>query len=138
KGCRKKGHIVVAGGDDQPQSEILQLRQDLENLMAAKIDVEQGAIEAAPDGVLKYLLHARHRSDHLTAEIPQHPLDVERDKAFVLGDEDALAGQRIFGIAIQGTPLTRANKSIFSTPDFIGTRHAGSDAAASSPNFFEA
>src|SRR5262249_28984399 len=81
--------------------------------MATKIDVEQGAIESAPDGVLKYLLHARHRSDHLAAEILQHPLDVERDKAFVLGDEDALAGQRIFGTAIQRTPAhaPRTNRS---------------------------
>src|SRR6516164_11052989 len=41
---RKKRVVVIARRDDEPQSKLLQRREDLENPLAAQIDVEQCAI----------------------------------------------------------------------------------------------
>src|SRR5690349_5706107 len=84
----KQAGVVVARGGHHRNIAAEELRQDIEHLPAAQVDIEQRAVKVLSLDSEQDVLEVRQGADHLAAESLQHGLDVERDQALVFGKED--------------------------------------------------
>ena len=98
---REQAVVVIARGDDQPQPHFDKLRQNLEYLTSAQVDVEECAVRSVPLHMSQDIVDARNRADHFAAEALQRHFKLERNQPFVFGDQNALAAQ----IAVVGSVM---------------------------------
>ena len=79
---------MASSGQDEGHAAFGQAVANRPDMLAPKVNIEKGDVEAALGDCGHSLLHAFHRADHLVAERVEEVLEHHRDERFVLDDQD--------------------------------------------------
>jgi hypothetical protein len=95
--ARKQARVVVAGCQHDRDIAADELRQDVEHLPSAQIDVEHRAIQRLRLEGEQDVVELGQGSHHLAAECLQHGFHVECDQPFIFGEKNPAMGETMVG-----------------------------------------